>query len=69
MEKKTGTIFKVYLLDKTKAPKEEGFIQLWKHKDKLQKVKNRPSKRLSEIPKMMQEDLASAGIKWPKQLK
>ncbi len=69
MEKDTGTIFKVYLLDKSPASKEEGFIQLWKHKGKLQKGKYLAFDRLSEIPKKMRDDLTTAGIEWPKKSK
>ena len=35
MERETCTIFKVYLLAETGEDKEEGFVQLWKHKLKI----------------------------------
>jgi hypothetical protein len=69
MDKDTGTIFKVYLLDKSAAHKEEGFVQLWKHKGKLQKRKYLAFDSLSEIPQKMRDNLISAAIEWPKKSK
>ena len=37
MKSSTGTIFKIYLLDESATNLQEGFIQLWKHKGKLQR--------------------------------
>jgi hypothetical protein len=66
MRKNTGTIFKVYLLEKQPSPpKQEGFVQLWKHKGKLVPIKNIPFDYLDEIPRKMRKQLKIAKIKWP----
>ena len=67
MEKETGTILKVYLLDKTAKGKQEGFVQLWKHKGKLQKVKYATFNELSRVPSRIEELLSAAKIEWPPQ--
>ena len=66
MRKNTGTIVKVYLLDKQPSPpKQEGFVQLWKHKGKVVSIKNVPFDYLDEIPRKIRQQLKSAKIKWP----
>ena len=66
MRKNTGTIFKVYLLDKQPSPPmQEGFLQLWKHKGKLTGVKNIPFNYLDQIPDKIRKQLKAAKIKWP----
>jgi len=68
MERNTGTIFKVYLLAKQPSPpKQEGFIQLWKHKGKLMGVKNVPFNYPDEIPRKIRQELKAAKINWPSQ--
>jgi hypothetical protein len=51
MKENTGTIFKVYLLNKTSPSKQEGFVKLWKHKGKLQKGKLIPFDYTDQIPR------------------
>jgi hypothetical protein len=67
MENETGTIFKVYLLDQPAKGKQEGFVQLWKHKGKLQNVKHATFNELSRIPGRIEELLSAAKIEWPPQ--
>ncbi len=65
MEKNTGTIFKVYLFDKTARGKQEGVVQLWKHKGKTQRFKAIHFDYLDEFPRKMRKALREAGIEWP----
>jgi len=67
VRKETGTILKVYLPDKTANSKQEGFVQLWKHKGKLQEVKYATFSELSWIPGRIEELLSAAKIEWPPQ--
>jgi hypothetical protein len=66
MERGTGTIFKVFLLAKSNPDMQEGFIELWKHKGNLQKVKNVPFNYLDELPRKIRKLLKAADIQWPK---
>lgn len=65
MERETGTIFKVYLLAESGEGKEEGFVQLWKHKGKLQRQKKVPFNSLDRIGARIRERLKAASIEWP----
>jgi len=65
MEKNTGTILKVYLLDKTASGKEEGFVTLWKHKGKAVQSRMLAFDRLHEIPGKVEKLLRTAKIKRP----
>ncbi|MFZ0913920.1 MAG: hypothetical protein WBQ76_01220 [Candidatus Korobacteraceae bacterium] len=55
MEQKTGTIFKVYLLEKGDPHKQEGFIELWKHKGELQRIHNLPFDYLDKLPRKIRQ--------------
>jgi hypothetical protein len=66
MKRETGTIFKVYLLAEGAAYKQEGFIELWKHKGKLQRIRNVPFDYVDELPRKMRRLLRTAKIQWPK---
>lgn len=61
MEKSTGTIFKVYLLDKSAPDKQEGFIEFWKHKGELQRIHNIPFNYLDELPGKIRKLLRASG--------
>lgn len=66
MEKNTGTTFKVYLLGNQNPPsKQQGFIQLWKHKGELQGGKAIPFDYLDELPRRIRQELKKASIDWP----
>jgi hypothetical protein len=62
MEQKTGTVFKVYLLDKGSRSKQEGFIELWKHKGDLQRIHNMPFDYLDELPSKIRKLLRKGEI-------
>ena len=62
MEQKTGTIFKVFLLDKSSPSKQEGFIELWKHKGELQRIHNMPFDYLDELPSKIRKLLRKGQI-------
>jgi hypothetical protein len=63
MNKDTGTIFKVNFVDENKHPKkQEGFVQLWKHKGKLQNGKQIPFDYPDELPLKMRKILKDAKI-------
>jgi hypothetical protein len=63
MKKNTGTIFKVNFVEKNKHPKgQEGFVQLWKHKGKLQNGKQIPFNFPDELPRKMRHILKAAKI-------
>ena len=62
MKKDTGTIFKVNFIEATKRPKQEGFVQLWKHKGKLQNGKQIPFDYPDELPRKMRHILKDAKI-------
>lgn len=70
MQRDTGTILKIRLLDKTHAGKQEGVLQVWKHKGKLIRGSNkRPIQQhfdqLGEIPEMIRTLLERGQINWP----
>ena len=65
MKKDTGTIFKVYLLAKGSPDKQEGFIELWKHRGKLQRIRNIPFDYVDELPRKMRRLLKTAKLEWP----
>ena len=65
MEQKTGTIFKIYLLAKGNPGKQEGFIQLWKHEGKLQKIRNLPFDYLDDLPSKIRKLLRKGSIAFP----
>jgi|HubBroStandDraft_6_1064221.scaffolds.fasta_scaffold1328943_2 hypothetical protein len=69
MEKKTGTILKIYLLAKTAAGKEEGMVELWKHKGKKLALTRQKShfNFPKEIPDKVRALLEKAKIPWPNQ--
>jgi hypothetical protein len=69
MEPNTGTIFKVYLLDKTEAGLESGYVQLWKHKRVIQGGRAIPFDHMDEIPRKIRGQLKNSGIVWPKKPK
>jgi hypothetical protein len=62
MEQKTGTIFKVFLLDKSSPSKQEGFIELWKHKGELTRIHNVPFDYLDELPRKIRQLLRKGRI-------
>jgi len=64
-KKKTGTIFKVYLLAQSQKGLEEGWIKLWKHKGKLVKGKMKPFNHLNKVDVGMKKLLKRHKIKWP----
>jgi hypothetical protein len=49
MMKETSTVFKIRLLAKGDPKKQEGFIELWKHKGKIME-QQKPFDFLDEIP-------------------
>jgi hypothetical protein len=65
VEKNTGTIFKVYLLDKTKDGKQEGMVQLWSHKGERQAPNKQHFDYLDEFPRKVRKALRDAKIQWP----
>jgi hypothetical protein len=65
MKRETGTIFKVYLLAEGALHKQEGFIELWKHKGELQRIRNVPFDYVDELPKKMRKLIRTAKIQWP----
>lgn len=65
MERNTGTIFKIFLADKTKRGKQEGWIKLWKHKGKIVGHKPEYFDYLKEIPECVERILENHGIDWP----
>jgi hypothetical protein len=72
MERDTGTILKIRLLDKTYPGKQEGVLQVWKHKGKLvrgsdKKPIHQHFDQLGQIPAMIRTLLERAEIEWPKQ--
>ena len=66
MESNTGTIFKIFLLAKSGAGLEEGYIQFWKHKGTIQGSRTVPFNHLDEIPGKIRRQLKGKGIEWPK---
>jgi hypothetical protein len=62
MERNTGTIFKVYLLKKSSPDKQEGFIELWKHKGELQRMSSMAFDYWDELPKKMRALIRRAKI-------
>ena len=62
MEQKTGTVFKVYLLEKSHPDKQEGFIELWKHKGELQRMHNIAFDYLDELPRKIRQLARQAKI-------
>jgi len=60
MEQNTGTIFKVFLLEKSHPKKQEGFIELWKHKGQLTRIHNIAFDYWDEIPRKMRTLLGQA---------
>jgi hypothetical protein len=66
MEKNTGIIFRVYLMDKTKRGRQEIGLRLMSVKG--QKVPGRQTIQfdyLDEFPRMIRKELKKAGVKWP----
>jgi hypothetical protein len=64
-KKKTGTIFKIYLLAKSQKDLEEGWIKLWKHKGKLVRGKMKPFNRLDRVSAGVRQLLKRHKIEWP----
>ncbi|MEO8096326.1 MAG: hypothetical protein ABI811_01385 [Acidobacteriota bacterium] len=68
MDKRTGIIFKVNFIKKTKSlPKQEGFVQLWQVHGELRNGKQVPFDYPDELPRKMRLILKAAGIPWPRQ--
>jgi len=70
MQRDTGTIFKVRLLDKAHRSKQEGVLQVWKHQGKLIRGSNKKPiqqhfDHLGEIPEMTRTLLERGQISWP----
>jgi hypothetical protein len=67
VERETGTILKIYLLAKAKDGKEEGMVELWKHKGKKLAMSRQKAHfdRLNEIPAQIRILLEKANIPWP----
>ncbi len=63
----TSTILKVRLFAKTRPKKEEGVLELWKHKGKIISSLDRRKQfdRLVEIPNQIKLLLREARIRWP----
>lgn len=66
MEKNTGTIFKIYLFAKqTKPGKQEGVLQLWKHRGAIQKHKGVQFDYFDELPRKIRKLLSEYQVEWP----
>jgi hypothetical protein len=66
MDKHSGIIFHVYLMDKTKRGRQELGLRLMSVKGK--KVPHRKTIQfdfLDEFPRMIRQELKAARVKWP----
>lgn len=67
MERETGIQFKIYLMAKSRGPREEGWIRFWSNEGKRKtSAKNVAFDELNQIPAKIKAELLANGITWPK---